>query len=156
MSTACSARGVGPRAWSITGHNRTINRQKLDRDALERELADPESLRHQVFAAYRRLLRARASDAAFHPHGAQRVLSAGEGVFALLRTSPDGRSRVLCAHNVSAREQIWQVRPAELGTAPGTWRDLLTGEDVAAWPGWRPPLPATLRHTLAQSLGLPS
>jgi sucrose phosphorylase len=126
---------LGSRSWTegveLTGHNRTINRQKLDRDTLEQELADPGSLRHQVFAAYRRLLRARASDPAFHPHGAQRVLDAGEGIFALLRTAPDGSSRVLCAHNVSAREQTLQIQPCELRAAPGTWRDMLTGEEIA-------------------------
>jgi sucrose phosphorylase len=129
---------LGSRSWTegveLTGHNRTINRQKLDREVLERELADPESLRHQVFAAYRRLLRARASDAAFHPHGAQQVLASGEGIFALLRTAPDGSSRVLCAHNVSAREQTLQILPAEFGTTAGTWHGLLTGEEIAVGP----------------------
>ena len=125
---------LGSRSWAegveLTGHNRTINRQKLDRDVRERELADPKSLRHQVFAAYRNLLRARASDAAFHPHGAQRVVAAGEGVFALLRTAPDGGSQVLCAHNVSDREQTIPVQPDDFGAAPGTWRDLLTGDET--------------------------
>jgi sucrose phosphorylase len=129
---------LGSRSWTegveLTGHNRTINRQKLERATLERELADPGSLRYQVFAAYRRLLRARASDAAFHPHGGQQVLAAPEAIFALLRTAPDGGSRVLCAHNVSAREQTWQLQPAEFGAGPGPWHDLLTGEDHPAGP----------------------
>ena len=129
---------LGSRSWTegveLTGHNRTINREKLGRDALERELADPGSLRHRVFAAYRRLLRARASDAAFHPYGAQRLLSAGEGIFALLRTAPDGGSQVLCANNMSAREQTLQILPAEIGAAPDTWHDLLTGEEIAVDP----------------------
>jgi sucrose phosphorylase len=126
---------LGSRSWqegvTQTGHNRAINRQKLDRTALERELADPTSPRHQVFAAYRRLLRARASDPAFHPYGGQQVLSLSEGIFALLRTSPDGNSHVVCLHNVSDCPELLRLFPAQLGLPPGPWQDFLTGEVYA-------------------------
>ena len=126
---------LGSRSWQAgveqTGQNRTINREKLDRARLEADLADPASLRRQVLDAFRRLLRARASDAAFHPFGGQRVLEAGDAVFALLRTSPDGGSRVLCLHNVANREV--EVRLSlEEGDLPGSWRDLLGGK---SYPG---------------------
>ncbi|RPI54383.1 MAG: sugar phosphorylase [Chloroflexi bacterium] len=126
---------LGSRSWQAgvgeTGQNRTINREKLDRARLEEELADPASLRRHVLDAFRRLLRARASDVAFHPFGGQRVLDAGDAVFALLRTAPDGSSRALCLHNVANREvQVWVALPRSEG--PGTWRDLLGGEAAAA------------------------
>jgi sucrose phosphorylase len=125
---------LGSRSWhegvAQTGRNRTINRQKLDRAQLERELADPASVRHQVSAAYRRLLRARAADPAFHPYGRQRVLTLDEGVFALLRTSPGDGSRVVCLHNVSDQTRTVQLRPDELDLQAGTWRDLISGETV--------------------------
>jgi sucrose phosphorylase len=137
---------LGSRSWIEgllwTGHNRTINRQKLDRATLERELADPASLRYQVFAAYRRLLRARASDPAFHPYGPQQVLSLHPCVFALLRTAPpggspgtgngggDGQSRVLCLHNVSDREQRLDLEVVVRSLASPPWRDLLTNQAV--------------------------
>jgi len=122
---------LGSRSWhegvAQTGHNRAINRQKLTLDLLQRELADPASLRHQVFSAYTCLLRARAAEPAFHPRGGQRVLFLGEGVFALLRTSPDGDNRVLCLHNVSASAQSLHIRLADLELYPGAWHDLITG-----------------------------
>jgi len=125
---------LGSRSWHQgvvqTSRNRTINRQKFDRATLERELADPTSLRYQVFSAYIRLLRARAAEPAFHPYGEQRVLCLhNDAIFALLRTSPDGENRVLCLHNVSGQTQQMQLQPAELDLAPGTWRDLLTAEE---------------------------
>jgi glycosidase len=127
---------LGSRSWldgvAQTGHNRSINRQKLDRVTLERELADPSSLRHQVFSAYSRLLRARTAEPAFHPRGDQRVVALNDAVFAVLRTSPDGRSRVLCLHNVSARPQRVALRPQDLDIPPGRWRDLVTGETCQA------------------------
>ena len=95
----------GSRNWSEgveqTGRYRTINREKLQREKLEDELADPDSLRQHVFLGYRKLLKARTASAAFHPTGGQQVLSAHPYVFAVLRTSPDGAARVLCLQNVS-------------------------------------------------------
>jgi glycosidase len=123
---------IGSRSWqegvAQTGRNRTINRQKLDRAELERALADPASLRHQVFAAYRRLLQARASQPSFHPYGGQRVVTLNEAVFALLRAARDGNSHVLCLHNVSDRVHSVHLLPAELGLTAGNWLDLLSGE----------------------------
>jgi len=123
---------LGSQSWREgvvqTGRNRTINRQKFDRAALEQELADSASLRHQVFAAYTRLLRTRAAEPAFHPQGGQRVLFLNEGVFALLRTSLDGQSHVLCLHNVSNEIQSVRIQPDDLGLSSVAWRDLFTGE----------------------------
>ena len=126
---------LGSRSWpegvKRTGQNRTINRQKFDQATLERELADPASLRSQVLRAYRRLLRARASDPAFHPFGRQKILFLDEGVFALVRTSPGGDSRVLCLHNVSGQSRTLQLVPDQLGLQPGTWSGLLTDKVLA-------------------------
>jgi glycosidase len=142
---------LGSQSWhegvAQTGHNRTINRQKFDRTSLERELAEPTSLRHQVLAAYTRLLRARAAEPAFHPYGGQRVLLLNEGVFALIRTSPDGGSRVLCLHNVSGQVQTVQVCSTDLDLPTGTWRDLITGEAHAVGTD-RPSIPLSPYATL--------
>ena len=94
----------GSRGWpegvQLTSRNRTINRQKIDRATLERELNDPTSLRHQVFSRLKHLLRVRSTSAAFRPSSPQRVLQFGEAIFAVLRDD-----RVLCLHNVSAQPQ---------------------------------------------------
>jgi sucrose phosphorylase len=125
---------LGSRSWqeglAQTGRNRTINRQKFERAVVERELADRGSRRNKVFASYSHLLRARASDGAFHPHGTQRVANIGRKVFALLRTSPQGDSRVLCLVSVSDSHHRVRVSPSELGLAPGTWHDLLSSDTL--------------------------
>lgn len=127
----------GSRNWHAgveeTGRNRTINRQKLERGHLERELADPSSLRHQVFARYRQLLAARRGDAAFHPNGGQRILAGERAIFAFLRSAPDDSSRVLCLHNVADAAQMVTVREADLGLPiDGPWRNLLGAEEIHA------------------------
>ncbi len=120
----------GSRGWpegvKQTGRNRSLNRQKCDRDELERDLARPASLRRLVFNAYQPLLQARAALPAFHPHGAQRVAECGEAVFALWRISPGGHQRVLCLHNVTAQTQ--RVSVALHDPDPGEWQDVLSGE----------------------------
>lgn len=113
---------VGSRSWragvAITGRNRTINREKLPRRQLEDELRAPDSLRNRVFTGYCRMLRTRSAEPAFHPNGAQRVLDLHPAIFAVERTAPDGHSRVLCLHNVSAET-------VTVTFEPGT--DLITG-----------------------------
>lgn len=114
----------GSRNWQEgvrqTGRYRTINREKLRRERLEGELADRQSLRHLVFSGYRQLLQQRTTHPAFHPQGAQHVLFLHEAVFALARTSPDGRHAVLCLHNVSGR-------PVELTVDLGQWKQFSGG-----------------------------
>lgn len=95
----------GSRGWAEgvkqTGRNRTINREKLQFDTLQTELADEQSLRARVFTRYSQLLKARSSAAAFDPHGTQKLLDLHPAVFAVERTSPDGASCVVCLQNVS-------------------------------------------------------
>ncbi len=122
---------LGSRNWregvTQTGQKRTINRQKLLRTELEEALADPNSLRSQVFQGYRRLLQARRSSPAFHPNGAQEILPGAPACFAFLRTAPGGGERVLCIHNVTDRPQTWEASLEELGgERERPWRDLLT------------------------------
>jgi sucrose phosphorylase len=123
----------GSRGWragvDLTGRNRTINRQKLDLDTVESELRDESSLRHHVFRCYTNLLRARSASSAFHPHGSQKVLDCGKGIFALLRLSPDGNQRVLCLHNVSDQIQRATIRSNDIPGFPSQqFTDLMTNE----------------------------
>ncbi len=123
----------GSRGWpegvNETGRNRTINREKLSYERMTRELTEAGSLRSQVYTAYAALLRARASTAAFHPLGAQEVVDAGRHIFALWRTSPDGKARILALQNVTASGQ-----PCDLSKVgwSGPAFDLVTGTSVAA------------------------
>ena len=108
-----------------TGRNRTINREKLDADALLAELADASSLRTEVFSRYRQLLAARTAEPAFHPLGGQTALSLHPQVFALERISPDGAARVLALHNISG-EAVTIDLPVQ-----GRWTNLINHESIS-------------------------
>jgi len=87
-----------------SGIPRRINRLKLPLAELERELAEPASLRACVFSRFCELLQVRRSHPAFHPQGGQEVPALDERIFAVVRTSPAGGERVLCLHNLSGTE----------------------------------------------------
>jgi glycosidase len=100
---------VGSRNWRAgvekTHQNRTINRQKLERSNLEKELAASSTLRWRVFSRLRDLLLRRASSRAFHPQGTQEILDTGAGVFGVLRKAPDGKQHMFCLQNITAFPQ---------------------------------------------------
>jgi len=126
---------LGSTGWregvALTGSNRSINRQRCDRAALEAELRNAGSRRSRVLTGIKRLLEARAANAAFHPAGSQQAIDAGDGIFALLRTAPGGKGQVLCLQNVTGKalapkadlRGLFRPRPAGL-------RDLITGAAV--------------------------
>jgi len=81
---------LGSRNWNggvlQTGRLRTINRQPLNVDQLQRELDDSRSFRSLVFRAYRALLRMRRKQPAFHPNAVFEMLDIGPGLFGVRRS----------------------------------------------------------------------
>ncbi|MBM3120770.1 MAG: sugar phosphorylase [Chloroflexi bacterium] len=119
----------GSRGWpegvQAMGRARTINRQKLERPELERELRDPGSLRARVFARFARLLRARRASPAFHPSARQTLLSLDDPLFAVLREDRQAGEAVLCLHNLSNRRVSAVPGPFLGGERAGRpWREL--------------------------------
>jgi glycosidase len=112
----------GSRNWhagvQATHRNRSINRQKLQLNRLERELADPSSLRSQVFNRYRHLLSQRASTPAFHPNADQLILDVGSDIFGLLRNSPGGLQQMLFLQNVTSQLQEVSLHKKSFTLAP--------------------------------------
>jgi glycosidase len=98
----------GSRGWpegvQQTGRYRTINREKLQSEVLERELRNPSTLRSQIYNGFKIMLQARNANPAFHPQGQQQVLQVHASIFGLLRKALDDTIQVLCLTNVSSRK----------------------------------------------------
>lgn len=121
----------GSRGWPAgveqTGRYRTINRRRFAHAELKRELSDPTSRRYHVFRRYRTLIKTRAAEPAFHPHGAQQGLSVDSAFFSFVRVAPDESSRVLCIHNVTNEERRFETDLSRVGISAGTpMTDLIT------------------------------
>jgi glycosidase len=120
----------GSRNWvegvQVNGNKRAINREKLEYGKLERELANPGSIRSKIYRRFRSLLEIRSGSAAFHPNGAQDILDLGRGVFAVQRTSPEGSQKFSCLHNVTGEQQQVRFldRSFELTPYETIWQEL--------------------------------
>lgn len=116
-----------------SGQARSINREKLSFGNLEQELGDFRSLRYEVFHQYRKLLKIRTRENAFHPAGGQEIIDLGDSVFALLRTSPDGSEFILAVQNVTSETQRVEIHPASFGlNQEAEWLDLISLENTSA------------------------
>lgn len=113
---------IGSRSWregvALTGHNRTINRQKFTRDEIWPQLGDPSSPRGRIYSQYARLLQARSSSPAFDPFGMQKIFDLHPGALVIRRDVPG--SRVWCCYNLGEAEI-----ELELPEDGQNWRDLL-------------------------------
>ncbi len=113
-----------------TGRARSINRRKFTREQLDALLL-PGSAQAAVLEGYRAMLAARIAQPAFHPDGHQQVVELPDpALLGFVRTSPDGRQRILVLLNASDRLQSVEVRRIT-GSTPR--RDLLEcGEGVTS------------------------
>jgi len=82
-----------------TGIKRMINRQKLKLVELEEELRDKNSIRHQVFENYLKLLDFRKRVRAFHPRGVKKVIDIDRRLVSIERRM--GNEKILAIINVS-------------------------------------------------------
>lgn len=83
-----------------TGENRSINREKFNYQKLTQELANKNSLKHQVYSQYKNLLQTRINEPLFSPNVDQQIIEIHPKIFALIRFS---QKEKLCLVNVSKR-----------------------------------------------------
>jgi hypothetical protein len=109
---------------------RSINRHKFDWDELQALLMPAESIHRQVLDSYCRMLSVRVRQGAFHPDAAQEVVHLdSRSVISFVRTSVDGRQRILVVANVADTTIVVQVPPSfeqtrvsELFSMGATWQ----------------------------------
>ena len=98
-----------------TGQNRAINRRKLEYREAEALLEEAErTVRAACWpacgACWPRAPGTRRSTR-MGPSGSW-AAGGGSALFCLERTSPDGREKVLCLHNVSGQPEVFRERQA--------------------------------------------
>ena len=113
-----------------TGHNRSINRRKLDYAILTQQLQKSGTDQHVVFNELRRRLDIRRRQPAFHPNATQFTLQLAEPFFAFWRQSMDRSQSIFAIHNMTAQEQVLQLADLNL-IALDKWYDLLSNAQYA-------------------------
>ena len=97
---------VGGRNWiegvKKTGENRAINREKFEYQKLVGELENKQSIRHQVYFGYKKLIQARINEPLFHPLVNQEIIDLHPKIFGVLRFL--GTKKILCLVNISDKE----------------------------------------------------
>ena len=122
---------LGSRNWSAgvrqTGSARAINREKLSADTVAAELADPRSIRAQVFQSYRNMIRVRIRQPAFDPGTGAQVHHLDDRVLTIERFCQD--QTLFALTNLSADKLTLTLANIENGQ---TLTDLLSGRSFNA------------------------
>lgn len=109
---------LGSRNWTEgvrrTGRARTVNREKLDLNQVISALNDRDSWRSSIFYPYRRLMRTRAGQPAFHPNAAFKILDLHPSLFAIRRHCD--RQTIHALTNVSSKPVVFD--PVRAGIPP--------------------------------------
>ncbi|MBT3258620.1 MAG: sugar phosphorylase [Deltaproteobacteria bacterium] len=112
------------------GQTRSINRRTIDRDSLYRTLNDGETTPCRVLRRFAEMIEKRIREKAFHPNATQRVLDLSDSVFALTRTSVDGKESILCITNVTAEKLKLDLEKELPGLKGGVYLDILSGRSI--------------------------
>jgi len=135
---------VGSRNWlagpRMLGYNRAINRERPQLDALESELANPESLRAMSLAGLASLLHERGTRLAFAPSSPRMAHATSGPVFMVERGDPSSAVLVLvnCSREPAAVQlhNTWQARLRAFDPVTGSPIDVGLSDGRFALPGY--------------------
>lgn len=112
---------------NLTGQNRSINRRRLNYDAISAKLADPATVEAQVYGQFMRLIDIRTAQKAFHPNAVQFTLTLPEGLFGIWRQSVDRKQSVFAVSNMTNGPKNLSL--ADINLISGdSWHDLISGQ----------------------------
>jgi sucrose phosphorylase len=116
-----------------TGRNRTINREKLQVEALLKEINSPGSLRNRIYSGFSEMLQARRTSPAFHPSARMEILPTVPAAFGLVRISTDKKERLLCLVNLAPTTTVTSFPSIALGGGSTThFTELISGQPMTA------------------------
>ncbi len=130
IQSLTGSRLVEPVENSELDEPRSINRRAPSPERAVELLSDRSSIPYKILERFRDLGEIRNSSAQFHPNGPQTIIRINEGVFTVLRTSPDGSRTLLALTNVTNEVQQVRLAREQLGPAAENWKDLLSPETV--------------------------
>jgi glucosylglycerate phosphorylase len=113
-----------------TGRFRSINREKICSDMLDEELLTPTSLRNKILTQYKKLLKIRQAQKAFHPNAYQKVIFINNSIFALHRQSQSGNENIFALVNVYSSKLDIEFQPSVYGVNAHIFRELVSDTEL--------------------------
>ncbi|WP_271401845.1 sugar phosphorylase [Salinicoccus roseus] len=110
-----------------TGRYRSINREKLDLEALEKELEDADSLRSRIFNNLLERIEKRKGEKALHPNADQEVLFLDDRLFAVARTYRETGDELLALINVSGDHIEFSMDTLKRKLEGRPFKDVISG-----------------------------
>ncbi len=114
----------------VTGHNRSINRRQWEYRKLKDLLSNSQTPNGLVFQEFRRLLRNRRFQMAFHPEATQEVLDLGDGLFGVRRVSLSQSQEIIAVNNVTDITQELQLKKIHRIKPYQSFYDLISRRDI--------------------------
>jgi sucrose phosphorylase len=116
------------------GHNRAINRKRLDYGELRQELDNPSSQRTQLFGELKRRIELRSTQSAFHPNATQFTLQLGDQIFGFWRQSIDRSQSIFALSNLTKQDVT--IPTIALNLIDGDhWTDILSSDTISSADG---------------------
>ena len=132
ITMKCMSGFVNYRA-DASGRNRAAESEQSDFYVLEKELYETYPPDSFISFACKKMLDAVGTDQAFNPKGNCKILKTPGPLLAVLRTSPDGKDKVLCLLNISGRILKLFAYWEELGSFNnGRLYDIINSKESAA------------------------
>jgi sucrose phosphorylase len=113
-----------------TGASRAINRHQWDYRRLKDLITNPHTPNGVVFSEFRRLLRNRRFQMAFHPEADQEILNLGDGLFGVRRTSLTGNQVIFAVSNVTDITQELLLNDIQSIKHYQSFYDLISRRDI--------------------------
>jgi glycosidase len=101
-----------------TGQNRSINRAKLELDAVDAFLEETDDPRSRIYRRLCAWIRIRNQHVAFHPGAGFTVLRLDPAVFAFIRTSRTAAESIACLHNFGSEPKRFPLEVIFEGLQP--------------------------------------
>ncbi len=116
--------------FRLTGSARAINRHQWNYRRLKDLISNPFTPNGVVFNEFRRLLRNRRFQMAFHPEASQEILDLGEALFGVRRTSLNGAQVIVSISNVTDLTQELNLSDIQKIKSYHSFYDLIARRDI--------------------------
>ncbi|MHA1226475.1 MAG: alpha-amylase family glycosyl hydrolase [Candidatus Hodarchaeales archaeon] len=110
--------------------NRSINRQILSKNYIDKELNNKNSKMYNIFSEMMHLIKIRTEEKSFDPAGQMKVYPINDAVISVLLSSSDDCDKIFALVNVSDRSQVVRIDIKIFESQNGDYcRDIVSGID---------------------------